>query len=80
VVLHADEVEIARVGLDRDLPLAWSPDGAFLTVGWGRPFPVTEDYAPPAPAPPTLEDLVIDVGPPPPFDLVAEIDRIMRHQ
>ena len=25
------------------IPLAWAPDGAFLTVGYGRPFPVTDE-------------------------------------
>jgi hypothetical protein len=62
------------------IPLAWSPDGAFLTVGYGRPFPVSEDYDPPATAPASLLDIEITVGPAPAFDLDAELARILRHQ
>ena len=80
VTLTADGVEIARRNLGVHPPLAWAPDGAFLTVGYGRPFPVSDDYAPPAPAPPSLVDVTIQVGPLPPFDLEAEMARIMRHQ
>jgi len=80
VRLTADGAEIGRDDLGVPIPLAWSPDGAFLTVGYGRPFPVSEDYEPPAPAPPTLLDVEITVGPPPPFDLDAELARILRHQ
>ena len=53
---------------------------AFLTVGYGRPFPVSEDYEPPAPAPASLLDVEITVGPVPAFDLDAELARILRHQ
>ena len=52
VTLAADGVELARKNLGVHPPLAWAPDGAFLTVGYARPFPVTDDYAPPATAPP----------------------------
>ena len=61
-------------------PMAIAPDGAFLTVGYGRPFPVCEDYVPPAPAPATLAEVRIHVGAPPPFDLDDEIAHAMRHQ
>jgi arylsulfatase len=80
VSLHADGTEIGRRRLDAAVPLAWSPDGAFLTVGYSRPFPVSEEYTPPAVAPPTLLDVTIDVGQPPPMDLEVEFARIMRHQ
>jgi hypothetical protein len=79
VALSADGVEIARRNLGVHPPLAWAPDGAFLTVGYGRPFPVS-DYAPPATAPPSLVDVTIHVGLLPPFDLAEEMARIMRHQ
>lgn len=62
------------------IPQAIAPDGAFLTVGFGRPFPVTDDYDPPADAPDSFVGLRIDVGAPPPLDLDAEFDRVMRHQ
>ena len=80
VTLTADGTEIGRADLGVSIPLAWSPDGAFLTVGYARPFPVSDHYAPPAPAPANLLDVEITVGPPPPFDLDAELARILRHQ
>jgi arylsulfatase len=80
VTLLADGAEIGRADLGVPVPLAWSPDGAFLTVGYSRPFPVTDRYAPPAPAPSTLFDVTITTGPPPPLDLEAELARVMRHQ
>jgi arylsulfatase len=80
VTLSAGDTEPARGNLGVHVPLAWAPDGAFLTVGYARPFPVSEDYLPPAPAPASLVDVTIHVGPLPPFDLDAELARIMRHQ
>ena len=80
VTLTADGAEIGGADLGIPIPLAWSPDGAFLTVGYGRPFPVSADYEPPAPAPPSLLDVEISVGPAPPFDLDAQLARILRHQ
>ncbi len=78
--LTADGTEIGVADLGVPIPLAWSPDGAFLTVGYGRPFPVSEDYDPPATAPASLLDIEITVGPAPAFDLDAELARILRHQ
>jgi arylsulfatase len=78
--LHADDVEIAAAPLPMALPMTWAPDGAFLTVGYARPFPVCDDYAPSAPAPASLRSVHIDSGPPPPFDFEAELERVMRHQ
>jgi hypothetical protein len=80
VALSADGASIGTAKLGVSVPLAWSPDGAFLTVGYGRPFPVVERYLPPAPAPPSLLDVTITTGPPPPLDVEAELARIMRHQ
>jgi hypothetical protein len=80
VALRANGEELARVDLGVPIPLAWSPDGAFLTVGYGRPFPVTDRYRPPAPAPGSLLDVTITTGPPPPLDLEAELARVLRHQ
>ena len=71
---------LATAIMDRAIPSAIAPDGAFLTVGHGRPFPVCDDYQPPCPAPPELVGVRIDVGQPPPLDLDAEFARIMRHQ
>ncbi|HEY1738693.1 MAG TPA: arylsulfatase [Acidimicrobiia bacterium] len=80
VSLAADDLELARAQLDVHPPLAWSPDGAFLTVGYARPFPVSDDYEPPAAAPASLVDITITVGPLPPLDVDAELARIFRHQ
>ena len=80
VALAADGVELTRDRLEVHPPLAWSPDGAFLTVGYARPFPVSDDYEPPAVAPASLVDITISVGPLPPLDVEAEIARIFRHQ
>ena len=80
VVLTGDGTEPTRVLLDVHPPLAWSPDGAFLTVGYSRPFPVCTDYQPPAPAPRSLVGVSITVGPLAPADPARELERIMRHQ
>lgn len=61
-------------------PATFAPDGAFLTVGWARPFAVSADYAPPATAPATFAGLRIDVGAAPTLDFDAEFARVMRHQ
>ncbi|NNE72846.1 MAG: arylsulfatase [Acidimicrobiales bacterium] len=78
--LFADEASIATGEITNEFPGAISPDGSFLTVGYGRPFPVCDDYEPPFPAPTSFAELVVDVGPPPPLDFEAEFERIMRHQ
>ncbi|MCY3578933.1 MAG: hypothetical protein OXH53_16635, partial [bacterium] len=80
VTLTADEVEIGLGGQPITLPVSWSPDGAFLTVGYGRPFPVCDDYQPPFEAPMGLASLVIETGSLPPFDFDAEMAHAMRHQ
>lgn len=61
-------------------PRVFSPDGSFLTVGHGRPFPVCDDYAPPAPAPAAFRHLRVDGGPPPPLDIATHLADVMRHQ
>jgi arylsulfatase A-like enzyme len=80
VTLQADGAVIGQANLGVGIPLAWSPDGSFLTIGFGRPFPVCEEYVPPAPAPDALLDVTIRAGAPPPLDLEAEFARVMRHQ
>jgi arylsulfatase A-like enzyme len=80
VTLTGDGAEIGCRDLGVHIPLAWSPDGAFLTVGYGRPFPVCDEYTPPARAPDSLLDVTISVGPAPPIDVEAELARILRHQ
>lgn len=78
--MHLDDALVAETVLPIEFPPAIAPDGAFLTVGYGRPFPVCDDYEPPAPAPAGFVGVRIDVGAPPPFDFAAEHARAMRHQ
>ena len=80
VTLTADQIEIGRGAKPVPLPTNWAPDGAFLTVGYGRPFPVCDDYEPPFEASEALASLVIETGPLPPFDFDAEMAHAMRHQ
>jgi arylsulfatase len=75
----ADDRSIGT-GLLPYLPRAWSPDGAFLTVGYSRPFPVVDDYEPPFPAPPELHSLRVVTGPRPEFDFAQELADVLRHQ
>ena len=66
--------------LGRGVPLAWAPDGAFLTVGYARSFPVTDRFDPADGAPSSFAGLTVRTGPPPPLDMEAEFERVMRHQ
>ena len=81
LVLHADGREsVAAAHVPVAIPAAWSPDGAFLTVGYGRPFAVCGDYSAPSPAPESFAGVRIDAGPPPPFDFDEMLADVMRHQ
>ncbi len=80
LVLLANGTEIGRAEMSKALPVAISPDGAFLTVGYGRPFPVTDEYEPPFPAPESLVGVRFDLGEPEPIDADREIALILRHQ
>ncbi len=66
LVARADGTAIGSSRTTRAVPLAWAPDGAFLTVARSRPFPVCDDYTPPAPGPASLVELVIETGTPRP--------------
>ena len=79
LTVTANGVEIGTAHLPI-WPAAFAPDGAFLTTGYGRPFPVCDDYEPPFEAPSSFAGLRIDIGAPPPFDVDAEIERLIRHQ
>ena len=80
VTLTADDAEIGRGANPVPIAANWAPDGAFLTVGYGRPFPVCDDYSPPAPAPDAMASVTIETGQPPQFDFAAEMAHAMRHQ
>ena len=80
MTVFADGTEIAASRLGRPMPLVWAPDGAFLTVGHARPFPVTDRMPLDIPAPDSMRSLRIRTGPPPEIDPQEEFDRVMRHQ
>ena len=80
LTLSADGDVIGRSAIEGTMTGAISPDGSFLTVGYGRPFPVTDEYEPPAPAPAGFAGVRIDLGPQDPLDLRGEFERVMRHQ
>ncbi len=80
VHLGADGAMITTEPVGATLPLAWAPDGAFLTIGYGRPFPVVEEYQPPARAPGSLVQVSFATGKLPPVDPDAELDQLLRHQ
>ncbi len=80
LALAADGTTIGTAESSVGIPMVIHPDGAFFTVGYGRPFPVCDDYQPPSPAPASLSYVSIRSGPPAPLDLDAEISCAMRHQ
>jgi hypothetical protein len=75
-----DGAGVGEAILGATLPGNYSPDGAFLTVGYGRPFPVDDRYDPSRPAPSSLLSVSLVPGAPPPFDVAGEFERVMRHQ
>ena len=78
---HTDTAgEAATAKWPVGLPMVLAADGAFLTVGYGRPFSVCEDYQPPAEAPPSFTGVLVKTGKPPPFDADAVLADVMRHQ
>ena len=79
IELRADDVVVAT-GTSAPPPATFSPDGAFLTVGYARPFPVSAEFVAPATAPDSFVGLRADVGAAPVLDLDTEFARVMRHQ
>jgi arylsulfatase len=78
--LRADDEIIAESTTTHAPPGTFSPDGSFLTVGYARPFAVSDDFTPPATAPGSFVGLRADVGAAPEIDFAAEFERVMRHQ
>lgn len=79
-VLHSDGTELASVPIAVDVPFRWSPNGAFLTVGYGRGFPVCDDYAPPARFTGALQRVLITTGRAVLPDPAVEVETALRHQ
>ncbi len=80
LALLADGVELASTTMPVALPMSIAPDGAFLTVGYGRPFPVNDDYEPPFPAPDSFVAVRYDLGVPAPVDPDRLLAEVLRHQ
>ena len=78
---YADGSEIGAGEIGVDIPFRWNPNGAFLTVGFGRGFPVCDDYAFPFPCTGPLSRVVVDISDP----LTAvgtpeDLETMLRHQ
>ncbi len=80
VELRADGTRLIDSRFGTSQPNAWAPDGAFLTVGYGRPFPVSDRYDPTVEAPSSFRGIAIEPGAPAEIDAEEEFSRIMRHQ
>ena len=80
VVVRDGDEQVAEGSFGVGVMGPWASDGAFLTVGYARHFPVSDRYQPPAPAPSNFSGLVFDTSPAAEFDLEAELERAMRHQ
>lgn len=63
-----------------DVPFRWNPNGAFLTVGFGRGFPVCDDYSPPFRFTGALDQVVIGVGESTLPEPAHRIETAFRHQ
>ena len=78
--LYADGDEITSARIPVDVPFRWSPNGAFLTIGYGRGFPVCDDYTPPARFDGALHRVVITTGRAALPDPAVELETALRHQ
>ena len=69
------------MSVDVAYPLVWSPNGAFLTVGYATEFPVVDDIDPPATMPTAMTSLTVFAGPPNNLPNLEEMmAEQMRHQ
>ncbi len=57
---HGDDL-VASMALPGGIPFTWQHGGTALTLAHSRPFPVTDDYAPPFPWNGVLHDLTLEV-------------------
>jgi arylsulfatase len=73
VVVHEEPVPLV-------VPFRWNPNGAFLTVGCGRGFPVGDDYQPPFRFSGSLARVVVTVGSAAVTDPAVEVETALRHQ
>ena len=80
VVVRDGDKHVTEGAFDVGVMGPWASDGAFLTVGYARHFPVSDRYQPPALEPSNFTGLVFDTSPAAAFDFAAEFARAMRHQ
>jgi arylsulfatase A-like enzyme len=78
--LYGDGRLLVEDDVPLDVPFRWSPNGAFLTVGFGRGFPVCDDYRPPFRFDGPLARVVVTVGEAAVPDVALEVEAALRHQ
>lgn len=70
----------ASMAVPHALPIAWSPDGAFLTVAHATEFAVTDSYRPPARCSAALQHVSFRIGAPAGPTLDDLFEYTMEHQ
>ena len=78
--MFAGDALLAEEVVPVDVPFRWNPNGAFLTVGFGRGFPVCDDYSPPFRFSGALDQVVIGVGESTLPEPAHRIETAFRHQ
>jgi arylsulfatase A-like enzyme len=78
--MFAGDALLAEEVVPVDVPFRWNPNGAFLTVGFGRGFPVCDDYSPPFRFSGALDQVVIGVGESTLPEPTRRIETAFRHQ
>jgi arylsulfatase len=78
--MFAGDALLAEEVVPVDIPFRWNPNGAFLTVGFGRGFPVCDDYSPPFRFNGALDQVVIGVGESTLPEPTRRIETAFRHQ
>ncbi|MCC7076977.1 MAG: arylsulfatase [Acidimicrobiia bacterium] len=78
--VDADGTPIGAGEIPVEIPFRWTPNGAFLTVGYGRPFPVSDTYEPPFEITADLVSVVIDSGEIALPETLTEIEIALHHE
>jgi arylsulfatase len=78
--MYGDGVELVATAVAEPIPFRWAANGSFLTVGYGRGFPVCDEYHPPFPFAGPLERLIVLAGEPAPLDPERMRRLLLHHQ
>ncbi len=78
--LFGDDRELGRAEIEKPIPFRWSANGSFLTVGFGRGFPVSDGYELPFEFTGDLDRLIVVTGDAEPPDAERIRDLQLRHQ